>query len=575
MERRIPYGICNYQEAILKKAYLIDKTSYIQKLETIQNPVFLRPRRFGKSLFCSMLQYYYDCSYVDSFEEIFGESWIGTHPTSSHNQYIVLNLDFSVIHISDLVSDIEEEFEVYCNNCLKMLKLQYSDLLETLPDINPDISSSTNLALMLQYLKATGISQLYVIIDEYDNFANQCITSYQDLLYEELTAEDSFLRTFFKVLKQGRQNGAIAQIFITGVFPITIDDLASGYNIGTFLTLDPEFEHMIGFTQKEVNNLLDCIYNDYGFDISTKPMVLDVIKSQYDGYHIVRTDGQALYNPTMVMFFLRLFCSSGNIPNQLTDLNLRTDLGWIKRITSMRSDDTEVFIRDLTLQDSISFDEEYLVTKFNMLQFFQKGYYPISFFYLGLLTRKDEFSLTIPNLNVRKIITEYLNELYHIDVSTRYEEMMRKFVSHPDLPKLFADYWELYVSQLPEVLFMQVGENFYRATFYELCSRYLSKWFTWNIERSYPKGRSDLEFVGKYNEKFAHIRIIIEFKYLSNAEFRKHYDKLENFSLQEEDKNQLAGYVEGLIKENPELQIEQYVIYCFGNIGFRVFDLKN
>lgn len=222
-----------------------------------------------------------------------------------------------------------------------------------------------------------------MIIDEYDNFANQCITSYQDLLYEELTAEDSFLRTFFKVLKQGRQNGAIAQIFITGVFPITIDDLSSGYNIGTFLTLDPEFEHMIGFTQKEVNNLLDCIYNDYGFDISTKPMVLDVIKSQYDGYHIVRTDGQALYNPTMVMFFLRLFCSSGNIPNQLTDLNLRTDLGWIKRITSMRSDDTEVFIRDLTLQDSISFDEEYLVTKFNMLQFFQKGYYPISFFLPG------------------------------------------------------------------------------------------------------------------------------------------------------------------------------------------------
>lgn len=148
----------NYQEAILKKAYLIDKTSYIQKLETIQNPVFLRPRRFGKSLFCSMLQYYYDRSYVDSFEEIFGESWIGTYPTSSHNQYIVLSLDFSVIHISDLVSDIEEEFEVYCNNCLKMLKLQYSDLLETLPDIHPDISPSTNLALMLQYLKATGIS---------------------------------------------------------------------------------------------------------------------------------------------------------------------------------------------------------------------------------------------------------------------------------------------------------------------------------------------------------------------------------------------------------------------------------
>lgn len=275
------------------------------------------------------------------------------------------------------------------------------------------------------------------------------------------------------------------------------------------------------------------------------------------------------------MFFFRQFCQTGLIPDQLTDLNLRTDLGFVKRITGMRSEDTEAFIRNLTLQDTIPYDTEYLVTKFNMSQFFQKSYFPISFFYLGLLTRNDEFTLSVPNLNVRKIITEYLNELYHIDVSTRYEDMMRRFIARPDISVLFADYWSLYVSQLPEVIFMQVQENFYRTTFYELCSRYLSRWFTWNLERSYPKGRSDLEFVGKYLEKFANLRIIIEFKYISNSEFIKRFLNIDAITLKDEDVRQIAGYVAGLKKEYPEVTVQQYVIYCVGNLGYKVFELDN
>ncbi|MGV8108791.1 MAG: PD-(D/E)XK nuclease domain-containing protein [Methanospirillum sp.] len=221
------------------------------------------------------------------------------------------------------------------------------------------------------------------------------------------------------------------------------------------------------------------------------------------------------------------------------------------------------------------YDEDFLVTKFNMSQFFQKSYYPISFFYLGLLTRKDEFSLSIPNLNIRKIITEYLNELYHIDVSTRYEDAMRRFVQHPDLPRLFADYWQLYVSQLPEAIFTHIQENFYRTTFYELCSRYLSKWFTWNVERSYPGGRTDLEFVGKYNEKFAHLRILIEFKYISNTKFQSYHCPIENFPLKQKDTLQITGYARDLIREYPEVTLKKYVIYCIGNHGFRIYDLDS
>ncbi|KPA16031.1 protein containing DUF1703, partial [Candidatus Magnetomorum sp. HK-1] len=200
-------------------------------------------------------------------------------------------------------------------------------------------------------------------------------------------------------------------------------------------------------------------------------------------------------------------------------------------------------------------------------------FFPISFFYLGMLTKNDDFSLKLPNLNMQQIFIEYFNEIQNIDVSTCYQEMMQGFVNNPDLPRLFADYWKLYISQLPEAIFSQVNENFYRTTFFELCSRHLSKWFTWDMERSYPKGRTDLEFVGKYNEKYAGFRIVIEFKYISNAKFKKLKIPIDDFQLQETDASQLKKYVVDIAKEWPKASIEQYVIYCFGNKGFRVFNI--
>jgi hypothetical protein len=572
MERRIPYGIMNYAELVEKNGYFVDKTRFIKILENVQNPIFLRPRRFGKSLLCSMLQYYYDLRESDRFEELFSNTWIGNNPTHAHNQYIVFKFDFSVIPGSDNIKDIERNFNVYCNGMISDLRFAYPAIMSDMPEIPLYAPASLNLVRMLNYLKQTNSPHVYIIIDEYDNFSNQYITSHQDHLYQEITSGDSYLRTFFKVLKEGRQTGTIANIFITGVLPITIDDLTSSYNIATFLTLDSSFENMLGFTQNEVNSLLDVIYLDYDIDPSTRTAVDEVIKSQYNGYHFVEPEGEAVYNSTMLMFFLDQFCVQGFIPKYLTDLNLRTDLSWVKRITSTL-ENTEEMVSELISSNRIAYDDDYLVSKFNKSQFFDKKYYPISLFYLGMLTKKDQFLLKLPNLNMQKIFAEYFNELHSIDVSTRYATMMQEFVTHPDLSRLFADYWRLYVSQLPEAVFSQMNENFYRTTFYELCSRYLSTWFTWNIERSYPMGRSDLEFVGKYHEKFANLRWVIEFKYFSNTEWARLKTSIDEFQVQEKDIKQIAGYGEGLMQEYPEANIRQFVIYCIGNQGFLVFDV--
>ncbi|MEA3338491.1 MAG: AAA family ATPase [Chloroflexota bacterium] len=572
LKKRILYGVANYEEIVREHGYFVDKTHYIEKLEQVKNPVFLRPRRFGKSLLCRMLECYYNVNQEEDFEELFGHTYIGRNPTPLHNSFFVLHLDFSTIDPTGTIEEIEKDFDNACNSRMETIVSLYGRWFQEL-SIQFSASASSNLRRILDVILKNDLPLLYVIIDEYDNFANQLVTAHKDQLYRRLMADDSFLKTFFKTLKEGRKTGAIVNVFITGVLPIVMDDLASGYNIARFITLSPKFEGMLGFTQTEVDTLLDEVYHDYEIDPATRNEVNDVIKNHYDGYHFVTMDGESLYNPTILMYFMSWFCDYGRIPKRLTDLNLKTDISWVRRLTASNPRHTEEFVNRLTLHNTIRYDDVFLIEKFNMYQFFEKGYFPISFFYLGMLTKQSDFYLRLPNLNMRKIFVEYFNEIHHIDVSTRYTEFMQSFAHEPDLPMLFAGYWEQYVSQLPEAIFQQVNENFYRTTFFELCRRYLARWFTWNVERSYPQGRSDLEFVGKYHEKFAGLRMVIEFKYYSNAEFQKLETTIEDFELREQDTQQIAGYVAGLGREYPEATISQFVIYCFGNQGFRIFEV--
>jgi hypothetical protein len=574
MKKRILYAEANYQAIVRRNGYLVDKTAYIEKLEQIDNPVFLRPRRFGKSLLCTLLESYYSILFKDRFDELFGHTWIGQNPTLLHNSFFVLHLDFSVIETGEMAV-MEKSFDRTCNLKLRTMIGKNPSWFKNEVIINFEDAATANLQKAIDYILFHNLPPIYIIIDEYDNFANQLITGHKDHLYKKLMADEGFLKTFFKLLKEGRKTGAIHNVFITGVLPITIDELASGFNIASFITLEPEFENMLGFTQTEVDHLLDDIYQAFQFNPATRAETDALIKSNYNGYHFVSPDGQAVYNSTILIYFLDYFTRYGTYPEYLTDLNLKTDLMWVRRITGSNPDNTKEFVDKLLLQGNIEFDKTFLVSKFNMRQFFEKGFYPISFFYLGMLTRQDDFSLTLPNLNMRRIFVEYFNELYQIDVSTRYRNMMQGFVNSLDMQALFGGYWKEYVSQLPEAVFQQVNENFYRTTFYELCSRYLSKWFTWNVERSYPKGRTDLEFVGKYSECFAGVRMVIEFKYFSNTGFEKFKTAIDDFKLQEADTEQIAGYVEGLKQEYPEAKISQHVIYCFGNQGYRVFDVTH
>ena len=573
--KRVVYGNANYADLVQKGGYFVDKTPYIAKLELIENPIYLRPRRFGKSTFCSLLNYYYDLNEAGRFEKLFGETWIGQNPTGTQNSYMILYLNFSSVEVGRKLQELEQNFRLICNSRLSALVRQYAPRLAALPELDRSAPVSNNMKQLLDLIQSERLPPLFVIIDEYDNFANHLITTDRDPIYYDLVADDSFFKTFFKTLKEGREIGAIANVFITGILPITMDDLASAFNVGTYLTLDATFEAMAGFTQDEVDHLLDQIYQDYPLDAATRPEISALVKNHYDGYHFVSHQNEPLYNATSLMYFLRELTEHGQPPKSLTDGNLRTDLHWVRRLTGSNPVNTGNLLETLNIENRIRFSNDLLTSKFNLAQFFTPTFYPVSFFYLGMLTLLDDFSLTLPNVNMRKIFVEYFNEFHQIDVETRYKEMMTAFINRPNLEQLFAGYWQEYVSQLPEVIFQQVNENFYRTTFYELCSRHLSRWFSWHLERSYPKGKSDLEFVGKYNEKFANLRWAIEFKYYSNTEFKKKFKTtIAAFQVQAEDTEQVQGYAEGLRQEFPRAHIECYVIYCFGNQGFRVFPVS-
>ncbi len=574
-KKQIIYAEANYKNLILENGYYVDKTAYIRLMETYKNPVFLRPRRFGKSLWCTTLQYYYDINEADQFEKLFGHTAIGKNPTPLHNRFIVLHLDFSIIDPSGGIEEIRRRFNKQCNISIRSVTRRYREYFEEPIDIDLDEEASINLENLSAFINDYDLPKLYVIIDEYDNFANQLITSHQDTLYRELTADNSFLENFFKILKSGSKSGTISRIFITGVLPITIDDLSSGYNIADFIALEPKFETMMGFTLDETETLLDEIYEDHHIDPSTRPIIMETIKDNYNGYRIIDPKGEGLFNSTILMYFLEKFITLRKIPEYLIDVNLKTDISWVRRLTASNPKNTKELVNQLLIHNQLSYNQIALSEKFSMSQFFDKDFYPISFYYLGMLTKWDEQYMCLPNLNMRSIFVDYFNDLYNVDVSTKYAELMAGFIRNPDIPALFAGYWELYLSQLPEAIFQQVNENFYRTTFFELCRQHLSGYFTFALEKSYAGGRTDLEFIGKFHTQFAGLRFLLEFKYYSNARWKKSTGetggKISEFQPLETDIKQLKAYEAQWKQENPNGEHKSFLVYCIGNQGFRVF----
>ena len=569
MLKKIPYAIANWEQMIEENGYFVDKTKFLEELEKYAAPVFLRPRRFGKSLMCSIQECYYDINRKDKFDELFGNTYIGQNPTKERNKYMILRMDFSKIEISSDVKKIEENFNVIVKHSLRLFCHRYSHLVKNIDLTQKSISLILDEILL--NIEMYNLPQMSVIIDEYDNFTNQLITSGKDAIYAKITSgnDDSFLKTFFKILKEGIGSRSIRRVYITGVLPITIDDLSSGFNIADILTLDEDLLSMLGFTQAEVDKYLEDVINDYEITDVSIEIVKGILKNFYDGYKFA-VNAEPLYNSTIVTYFLREFAEEKELPEFFIDSNLKTDVSWIRRLT-VKESNTKEMLEKIIFNGCLEYNKERLTKTFNMNTFFDESFYPCSLFYLGMLTIDDNENMVIPNQTMQAIFTDYFNEVEKIHVDQKYNPIFRQFRKDLDLNALFAGYWDMYIGQFPAQMFDKANENFFRSTFYELCRRHLSADWVFEIEVNQHGGRTDLEFLGKHTTQYKNIKYLVEFKHFNNE---KHKLWKSLTKPREKDINQLAVYEKAIANKFPELTITKWMIYTYKGKDWKVFKIN-
>lgn len=568
----IPYAVANYADMRERGFYYVDKTMFIPDLEAYNAPVFLRPRRFGKSLLVSMLAHYCDRRMAPRFDELFGGTWIGDNPTAERNRYMVLRFDFSAMVMADTVEGLEQNFNNL--NCapIEMIsgsKFFYADLFPDFEFSNKKDATSM-LEDMLGYIRRNNLPPLYILIDEYDNFTNQLLTAYKDPLYETVTTADSFLRTFFKVIKKGIGEGSVRTCFCTGVLPVTMDDLTSEYNIAEILTLKPLFINMLGFTHAEAEKYLDYVIRKYGAPEESYDEIWKLIVSNYDGYRFL-PDAEPLFNSTILTYFFKNFAvDGGSIPEEMIDENLRTDINWIRRLT-ISLDNAKEMLDTLVVNDEMIYSQPDLRSKFNKQQFFDKKFYPISLFYLGMTTLRNRYRMALPNLTMRSIYMDYYNQLNGIrGDADRFVPAYEQFTLDRDLEPLIKNYFQEYLGQFPAQVFDKLNENFVRCSFYEICSRYLSWAYTFALERNHPSGRSDFEMTGIPGTAYYTDDRIIEFKYFKASEAKK---ILALNAPREEDAAQVRGYADTIRTSFPNFTVRTFVAYIVANKGYKFWEV--
>ena len=418
----VPYGVADFATVIEQNLYYVDKTMFIPELEKQpRNLFFIRPRRFGKSIFLSMLYSYYDCAQSHKFQSLFGNLWIGKHPTSLQGKYQVLFLDFS--QITGNIDKLETKFNSYLSINLDAFVRQYSEYYQAeMEEILAQEDFEEKMELIFKAAKAHQY-HLYLIIDEYDNFTNVILNERGEKVYHAITHADGFYRDVFKKFK-----GNFERIFMMGVSPVTLDDVTSGFNIGWNISIKPEFDEMLGFSTTDVVEMF-TYYKEHGSipaDSDIDAIVNDM-KPWYDNYCFAEEalkKKTRMFNCDMVLYYLRNYMDAGCPPEEMIDPNTRTDYGKMKKLLQFDKLDGERkgIIRKIA-------EEEQIVTQlyesFSAYQIPKAEIFPSLLFYYGMLTikgtRGSKLILGIPNNNVRKQYYGYLEEEYqakaYVDVN--------------------------------------------------------------------------------------------------------------------------------------------------------------
>ena len=419
---RIPYGVADFKAIRLQQRLYVDKTRFVRALEHEDYVFLIRPRRFGKTCWLSLLENYYDRTRADDFEAVFGGTDIGRDPTPERSRHVILRFNFSAF--SDALETLEERFEGYCHTQLR-------EALENNADQFPESAVRRILAPpaidgklneLFVHARRRGVP-LYVLIDEYDNFANTVLAHHGEAEYETLTHGGGFYRNFFATLKAGTEGsgGGIERLFITGVSPITMDDVTSGFNVGSNVSLQPQFNELLGFTETEVRGLLET-YREHGVLDQEVDAALAVMREWYDGYRFAKGAESSVYNTDMVLYYLKASVPNQALPDDLIDDNVRIDYGKLRHLLVVNrraaAHAAELngnfdLLRQVIAEGRTNAD---LRSSFPLKRLGRRENFLSLLYYFGLLSIRGAVhgaaDLGIPNQTVRRLLYGYLRDAY-------------------------------------------------------------------------------------------------------------------------------------------------------------------
>ena len=425
MLKQIPYGISNFKDLKESNMYYIDKTKFIENLEQkIRYQFFIRPRRFGKSLFLTMLETYYDIYEKENFQKYFGDLYIGKNPTPNANKYLILSMSFANV-ISDqgkdkLIESFDSIVSKSVNSCLK----KYSKILneDKLP------AKDNNATYAIDFLNAAAKAvnaKIFVLIDEYDNFANNIMNNNQTL-YEDLTHQDGYVKTFYKGIKEGTADGVMPRAFVTGVSPIMLDDLTSGANIFEVISNDLDLNHIMGFSEDDLQDIIKYYDLDKKFDLTN---LQEVLRNYCNGYKFNEKSINTVYNTDMVLYILKSIISTGDYPKTLIDSNVKTDYTRLRKMAEFFASKNELneiietgIVGPVEIQDRFNLEslQESNDKETNLWSLL---------YYIGMLTIDSPFEnktmLKIPNYAIKQLYWDYMANTYKVTKSTRYSELIR------------------------------------------------------------------------------------------------------------------------------------------------------
>ena len=546
--KQIPYGVADFVTVRERNLYYVDKTMYLQELEAQPwSLFFIRPRRFGKSLFISMMRAYYDKSMADEFDKLFGNLWVGQHPTPLKNRYQVLHLDFS--RAGSNLERLEENFNTYCCNRLDNFMDRYgkeypSDKVERM---YASRNSTEKFNLLNDMAHDLG-HPLYLIVDEYDNFTNIVLNEQGEAVYHAITHADGFYRDTFKLFK-----GMFERIFLTGVSPVTLDDLTSGFNIGWHLSTNPRFDKMLGFSTEDVRTMF-TYYKEAGRlpqDCDVEAMIADM-KPWYNNYcfakECLKSDVR-VFNCDMVLYYLSHYADSGCPPEQMLDPNTKTDYSKLKKLLQfdkLDGDRKSVLMR-IAEEGKIVTE---LFTSFPARELTNPEIFPSLLFYYGMLTiigtRGKRLILGIPNNNVRQQYYGYLLEIYQKANSLNLNEINDYFDK-----MTFDGHWEealRYIAdayqKLSSVRDMIEGERNIQGFFMAYLS--LNSYYLTAPEVELNHGFCDFFLLPDMTHYHAEHSYILELKYLAKKDFAEKGKKQWQDAIEQINRYAVAPRVEAL-----------------------------